>query len=69
MRRSRNSRGYATARGVIVMPLQGHGEVYGPYENILVIFNATLQQVTFADGRGEKSGSHPVLTRYAAFRG
>jgi pullulanase len=36
--------------GVIAMKLQGHGGVYGPYENILVIFNATMREVTFADG-------------------
>jgi pullulanase len=62
--------------GVIVMKLASNGRVYGPYENVLVVFNATMQQVTLGDDslKGVRLRLHPVqqhsadaLTRQSFF--
>jgi pullulanase len=62
--------------GVIAMKLDANGEHYGPYKHILVIFNATNQQLTFTDGslQGLHLHLHPVqrnsndaLTRQSTF--
>ena len=48
--------------GVIVMTLDSNGGHYGPVKHILVIFNATSQQVTFVDAslQGLHLRLHPV---------
>jgi pullulanase len=48
--------------GVIVMRLDSNGGQYGPVKHILVIFNATSQQVTFVDAslQGLHLRLHPV---------
>jgi pullulanase len=62
--------------GVIVMRLDANGGHYGPYKRILVIFNATNQQLTFTDPslQGLHLRLHPVqqnssdpLTRQSTF--
>jgi pullulanase len=62
--------------GLIVMRLNANGGDYGRYTNILVVFNATNQQVTFTDGSltGLHLRLHPVqrssndpLTRQNSF--
>jgi pullulanase len=62
--------------GLIVMRLNANGGDYGRYTNILVVFNATNQQVTFTDGSlaGLHLSLHPVqrssndpLTRQSSF--
>ena len=62
--------------GLIVMKLDANGRDYGPYAGILVIFNATNQQVTFTDAslEGTHLHLHPVeqtssdtLTRQSTF--
>jgi pullulanase len=62
--------------GVIVMRLDANGGHYGPYKRILVIFNATNQQLTFTDHslQGLHLRLHPVqqnssdpLTRQSTF--
>jgi pullulanase len=62
--------------GLIVMRLDANGGDYGPYQEIVVIFNATNGQVTFTDAslRGAHLHLHPVqqgspdmLTRQSSF--
>ena len=62
--------------GLIVMKLDANGGDYGPYGNIVVIFNATNEQVTFTDAglQGIRLQLHPVqqgssdtLTRQSSF--
>jgi pullulanase len=62
--------------GLIVMRLNANGGDYGQYTNIIVVFNATNQQVTFTDGSlaGLHLRLHPVqrgssdpLTRQSSF--
>jgi pullulanase len=62
--------------GLIVMKLSANGGDYGPYNNILVVFNATNQQVTFTDAtlQGMHLNLHPIqrgssdpLTRQSTF--
>jgi pullulanase len=62
--------------GLIVMRLNANGGDYGRYTTILVVFNATNQQVTFTDGSlaGLHLRLHPVqrsssdpLTRQSSF--
>jgi len=62
--------------GVIVMRLDANGGHYGPYKHIVVIVNATNQQLTFTDGnlQGLRLHLHPVqqhsndaLTRQSTF--
>jgi pullulanase len=47
--------------GLIVMKLDANGGGYGPYQHILVVFNATNAQVSFSDGslQGLKLRLHP----------
>ena len=49
------------------MRLMDQDGVYGPYENILVVFNATPQPVIFADDslKGVRLRLHPVQ-RYSS---
>jgi pullulanase len=51
--------------GLIVMQLNANGGDYGPYEEIMVVFNATNQEVTFTDAnlRGLRLHLHPVQQR------
>jgi len=44
--------------GLIVMKLDANGRNYGPYTNILVIFNATNQPVTFTDASLQRMHLH-----------
>jgi pullulanase len=62
--------------GLIAMRLNANGGDYGQYTNILVVFNATDQQMTFTDGNlaGLHLRLHPVqrsssdpLTRQSSF--
>jgi len=62
--------------GVIVMKLDANGGNYGPYKHVVVIFNATNEQLTFTDGslKGLRLHLHPVqqhsndvLTRQSTF--
>jgi len=62
--------------GLIVMKLNANGGDYGPYTDIVVVFNATSEQVTFADAslQGMHLHLHPVqqgstdtLTRQSMF--
>jgi pullulanase len=62
--------------GLIVMKLDANGGDYGPYGNIVVIFNATNEQVNFTDAglQGIHLHLHPVqqgssdtLTRQSSF--
>ena len=54
--------GSSQVPGLIVMDLKDDGRRYGPYEHILVIFNATNSQQTFASAtlRGAGLKLHPV---------
>jgi pullulanase len=63
--------------GLIVMKLDANGADYGNYQHILVIFNATNQQLTFTDAslQGLHLHLHPVqqsssdmLTRQSTFK-
>ena len=57
--------------GLIVMLLEANGGHYGPYQHILVVFNATSTQQTFIDSRlrdmqltldpVQANGSDPVV--------
>jgi len=62
--------------GLIVMRLDANSGNYGPYQHILVVFNATNEQVTFSDAslQGLHLRLHPVqrgssdsLTRQSSF--
>ena len=62
--------------GLIVMKLNANGVDYGPYKEIMVVFNATNQEVTFTDAnlRGLRLHLHPIqqgsrdmLTRQSSF--
>jgi pullulanase len=62
--------------GLIVMRLDANSGNYGPYQHILVVFNATNEQVTFSDAtlQGSHLRLHPVqrgssdsLTRQSSF--
>jgi pullulanase len=62
--------------GLIVMRLDANGRNYGPYNHILVVFNATNEQVTFADPglQGLHLRLHPIqrgssdaLTQHSSF--
>ena len=48
--------------GVIVMKLDANGGNYGVYKHIVVVFNASNEQVNFTDGRlqGLKLHLHPI---------
>jgi pullulanase len=47
--------------GLIVMKLDANGRRYGPYQRIVVVFNATNAQVNYTDShlRGMKLHLHP----------
>jgi pullulanase len=62
--------------GVIVMKLSANGGNYGPYSDIVVLFNATKEQLTVSDAslQGMHLRLHPVqasssdmLTRQSTF--
>lgn len=62
--------------GLIVMKLDANGGDYGPYKHVVVVFNATNGQVTFANAelQGMKLQLHPVqkasadpITRQSTF--
>jgi pullulanase len=62
--------------GLIVMKLDANGRNYGPYKDIVVVFNATNEQMTFTDAslQGMHLQLHPVqrssadpLTRQSMF--
>ena len=62
--------------GVIVMKLDANGGDYGPYQHIVVIFNATNEQLTFTDNslhglhlhlHPVQRQSHDALTRESTF--
>ena len=54
--------GQSQTPGLIVMKLDANGRNYGTYQHIVVVFNATISQVSFNDGRlqGLKLHLHPV---------
>jgi pullulanase len=68
--------GPAQIPGLIVMKLDANGRDYGPYSHVVVIFNATRESLTFADGSLQdlRLQLHPVqrrsddvLTRQSSF--
>jgi pullulanase len=68
--------GQSQTPGLIVMKLDANGRNYGPYKQIVIVFNATSQQVAFSDGQlqGLRLHLHPVqqhssdaLTRQSTF--
>ena len=54
--------GQSQTPGLIVMKLDANGRNYGPYKHIVVVFNATNQQVAFSGGQlqGLQLHLHPI---------